>query len=362
MRSTGEVMGIDTTSARRSPSRRPAVYGGLPTNGRAFVSVASRDKRSMVFPVKRLADLGFEICATAGTAEVLRRNGHQGDRRAQAPRGPRPGRRADHRAGILAGDVDLIVNTPYGVGRAARRLRDPHRRGGRGGPSSRPSRGWRRRCRASSRCSPADRRTVPPGTCSRPRRTAEAQDGRRMTTGGTSALGLRQRGGGAGQAGRPGRGGGHLAAARRGVLRDVAHGGRDPRPDPPGALPGCRLRWRRRRHAAAPRLLDLQRRVPGRLRRHRRHRVRGARQGHRVARPAPPPRHRRHRRSARQAVRAAAPAGLLRRSWRAATGPRRCSCSPTSCASAAAASTSCSAPRRRTSCSGCWTPSASRPR
>ena len=38
-----------------------------------FVSVANRDKRSLVFPVKRLADLGFEILATSGTAEVLRR-------------------------------------------------------------------------------------------------------------------------------------------------------------------------------------------------------------------------------------------------------------------------------------------------
>ena len=40
-----------------------------------FVSVANADKRSMVFPVKRLADLGFRIVATEGTAEMLRRNG-----------------------------------------------------------------------------------------------------------------------------------------------------------------------------------------------------------------------------------------------------------------------------------------------
>ena len=76
MRSTGEVMGIDRRSARRSPSRRSRpTPPGLPTTRPAFVSVANRDKRSMIFPVKRLADLGFEILATAGTAEVLRRNG-----------------------------------------------------------------------------------------------------------------------------------------------------------------------------------------------------------------------------------------------------------------------------------------------
>ena len=51
----------------------------------------------MIFPIKRLADLGFEILATQGTAEVLRRNGVARDGRAQALRGHRPERRADHR-------------------------------------------------------------------------------------------------------------------------------------------------------------------------------------------------------------------------------------------------------------------------
>ena len=37
--------------------------------------MANRDKRSLVFPVKRLADLGFRVLATEGTAEMLRRNG-----------------------------------------------------------------------------------------------------------------------------------------------------------------------------------------------------------------------------------------------------------------------------------------------
>ena len=75
MRSTGEVMGIDEVFGTAYAKSQAAVYGSLPVKGRVFVSVANRDKRSMVFPVKRLADLGFEICATEGTAEVLRRNG-----------------------------------------------------------------------------------------------------------------------------------------------------------------------------------------------------------------------------------------------------------------------------------------------
>ena len=75
MRSTGEVMGIDAMFGTAYAKSQAAVYGSLPVKGRVFVSVANRDKRSMIFPVKRLADLGFEIWATQGTAEVLRRNG-----------------------------------------------------------------------------------------------------------------------------------------------------------------------------------------------------------------------------------------------------------------------------------------------
>src|SRR5579875_3188070 len=73
MRSTGEVMGIDEQFGTAYAKSQAAAYGGaLPSRGRVFVSVASKDKRSMVFPVKRLADLGFEIWATRGTGEVLR--------------------------------------------------------------------------------------------------------------------------------------------------------------------------------------------------------------------------------------------------------------------------------------------------
>ncbi len=76
MRSTGEVMGIDEVFGTAFAKSQQAAYGGsMPTKGRVFVSVANRDKRHMVFPLKRLADLGFEILATEGTAEVLHRNG-----------------------------------------------------------------------------------------------------------------------------------------------------------------------------------------------------------------------------------------------------------------------------------------------
>src|SRR5215475_13527307 len=75
MKSTGEVMGIDVSFGHAFAKSQAAVYGSLPTSGKVFVTVANRDKRGMIFPIKRLADLGFEIVATAGTGEVLRRYG-----------------------------------------------------------------------------------------------------------------------------------------------------------------------------------------------------------------------------------------------------------------------------------------------
>jgi carbamoyl-phosphate synthase large subunit len=114
MRSTGEVMGIDADFATAFAKSQTAAYGGLPTSGTAFVSIANRDKRSMIFPVKQLAALGFAILATEGTAEVLRRNGVPAEvvRKHSAGRGPAGEPTIIDR--IEAGDVDMVVNTPSG--------------------------------------------------------------------------------------------------------------------------------------------------------------------------------------------------------------------------------------------------------
>src|SRR5450631_3417915 len=114
MRSTGEVMGIDAAFGTAYAKSQAAVYGPLPVKGRVFVSVANRDKRSMVFPVKRLADLGFEIWATEGTAEVLRRNGVRAKIVRKHSDGPGPDGEPTVVTRILDGEVDLIVNTPFG--------------------------------------------------------------------------------------------------------------------------------------------------------------------------------------------------------------------------------------------------------
>ncbi|POM24072.1 Carbamoyl-phosphate synthase large chain [Actinomadura rubteroloni] len=114
MRSTGEVMGIDEVFGTAYAKSQQAAYGSLPTKGRVFVSVANRDKRHMIFPVKRLADLGFEILATEGTAEVLRRNGVRAKIVRKHGAGPGPDGEPTIVRRVLDGEVDLIVNTPFG--------------------------------------------------------------------------------------------------------------------------------------------------------------------------------------------------------------------------------------------------------
>ena len=111
MKSTGEVMGIDASFGPAFAKSQAGAYGSLPVGGRVFVSVADRDKRAMVFPIRRLADLGFEILATEGTADVIRRHGI-------VPTVVRKHFDADRGETIvdliLDGKVDMIINTPYG--------------------------------------------------------------------------------------------------------------------------------------------------------------------------------------------------------------------------------------------------------
>jgi carbamoyl-phosphate synthase large subunit len=114
MRSTGEVMGIDEDFPHAFAKSQAASSSALPASGLVFVSVADVDKRAMIFPAKRLSDLGFELLATAGTASVLRRNGIA----STVVRKHRQGRGPDGEPTIVdrisAGEIDMIVNTPSG--------------------------------------------------------------------------------------------------------------------------------------------------------------------------------------------------------------------------------------------------------
>ncbi|MET1004486.1 MAG: carbamoyl phosphate synthase large subunit, partial [Propionibacteriaceae bacterium] len=78
-------------------------------------SVANRDKRHVIFPVKRLADLGFQILATAGTASMLRRHAVQVTTVRKHSQGPGPGGEKTIVQAILDEEVDLIFNTPHGL-------------------------------------------------------------------------------------------------------------------------------------------------------------------------------------------------------------------------------------------------------
>ncbi len=122
MRSTGEVMGFDAYFGTAYAKSQAAAYGSLPLSGRVFVSMANRDKRTMIFPIKRLADLGFEVIATQGTADVLRRNGIPATVVRKHFEGVGPQGEPTTIQLIAEGAIDLIVNTPHGAtgGGAAR--------------------------------------------------------------------------------------------------------------------------------------------------------------------------------------------------------------------------------------------------
>ncbi|MEV5968288.1 carbamoyl-phosphate synthase large subunit [Kribbella sp. NPDC051952] len=115
MRSTGEVMGIDDTFGTAFAKSQAGASQPLPGAGKVFVSVANRDKRHMIFPVKRLADLGFQIYATEGTADVLRRNGVEAVTVRKSSQGPGPNGEPTIVQMVQDGELNLIVNTPIGI-------------------------------------------------------------------------------------------------------------------------------------------------------------------------------------------------------------------------------------------------------
>ncbi|WP_010534445.1 carbamoyl-phosphate synthase large subunit [Brachybacterium squillarum] len=112
MRSTGEVMGLDSTFPLAFAKSQLAISGqGLPTSGAVFISVSNRDKRSVVLPAARLAALSFEILTTAGTGKVLRRSGIPCRVLRKASQ---PGDGDTVIDLIEAGRIAFVLNTPSG--------------------------------------------------------------------------------------------------------------------------------------------------------------------------------------------------------------------------------------------------------
>ncbi|MGN6426879.1 MAG: carbamoyl-phosphate synthase large subunit, partial [Leifsonia sp.] len=111
MRSTGEVMGIDRDFPTAFAKSQAAAYGGMPLTGTVFVSVSDRDKRAIVLPVLRLRQLGYDILATEGTAEVLNRNGIP----AGVVRKYSETVEGDSIVDLITrNEVDVVINTPSG--------------------------------------------------------------------------------------------------------------------------------------------------------------------------------------------------------------------------------------------------------
>jgi carbamoyl-phosphate synthase large subunit len=113
MRSTGEVMGIDVDFPTAFAKSQAGAGSSLPISGTVFISVADRDKPQALLPVRRLAQLGYRILATAGTARMLGRHGitaEQVVKHSQAAQNERS--IVDM---INAGEVDVVVNTPSGA-------------------------------------------------------------------------------------------------------------------------------------------------------------------------------------------------------------------------------------------------------
>jgi len=109
MRSTGEVMGIDHAFGIAFAKAELAAGQILPRKGRVFVSVKNRDKRAIIFIAKKLADFGFRIVATRGTAKALSQNGIEVEAVNKVHEG-----RPNIVDLIKNREIDLIINTSTG--------------------------------------------------------------------------------------------------------------------------------------------------------------------------------------------------------------------------------------------------------
>ena len=110
MKSTGEVMGV---AHRFGDAFAKAITGdgqSLPTSGKAFVSVNDNDKMKVLPIVRDLAELGFEVVATEGTAKTCRRNGIRTEKIFKVGEG-----RPNAVDGIKNGEIQLVINTPLGA-------------------------------------------------------------------------------------------------------------------------------------------------------------------------------------------------------------------------------------------------------
>ena len=109
MRSTGEVMGIDSNFGMAFAKASDAAGRTLPTEGKVFITVKDSDKRSVALVARSLTEMGFELVATDGTWRALSRHGIPCERINKVHEG-RP-----HVVDLIKSrDISLIINTPLG--------------------------------------------------------------------------------------------------------------------------------------------------------------------------------------------------------------------------------------------------------
>ncbi len=109
MRSTGEVMGLDTELGIAYAKSQMAAGAPLPLSGRVFISVSDTHKDEVAEVARQFADLGFELIATHGTAAVRERAGLKVSHVSKMAEG-RP-----NTVDLLKNrEVNLVINTPAG--------------------------------------------------------------------------------------------------------------------------------------------------------------------------------------------------------------------------------------------------------
>src|SRR4051812_33198096 len=110
MRSTGEVMGLDSDLGIAYAKSQIAAGGPLPLTGRVFISVSDSHKDHVAAVARQFSDLGFELVATGGTADVLEKAGLKVQRIFKLQEG-RP-----NAIDLLKNkEIQLVINTPSGA-------------------------------------------------------------------------------------------------------------------------------------------------------------------------------------------------------------------------------------------------------
>ena len=106
MKSTGEVMGIDSDFGRAFAKAQIQAGNSLPTEGTVLVSMRTVDQEGVVEAIRSLANLGFRIVATDGTNQALARHGIESEKINKAYEA------SPHTVDLIeSGEVDLVINT-----------------------------------------------------------------------------------------------------------------------------------------------------------------------------------------------------------------------------------------------------------